>query len=314
MLQGAAAGRWRHLDQFLDGRTDRWMAQSILTDDHSQVPLSVFENWAQSAPSPRSVAMLGHAQIREAWAIRGRADAANMNADAWEKFRAGLTTAEQTLEQAIELDVSSADPWVGLVTTARGLQRSRAELVHRFEQAHEREPFHPLACQAMLQGLASKWGGSDDDMFGFARWIERNAPADSPARDALPLAHLESVIAQHGEGPTVGDHFAFADVSAEITRAASSFLEATPEIARPADLGPLNAYLLALVPIDPTAARLVIECAYRIADRPTNLPWSCYSKGTVEARFRGVQQLRLKVAGSVMANGDIVGVSDPILH
>ncbi len=196
----AVQGSWQHLDPFLDSRRDGWLVGELFGSDRSAIPTRVLAAWAAAAPSGRSLAFHGRALGRDAWAIRGRGYGRDVDAIAWAPFSAPLEEAERVLWQAVDVAPGSADPWIGLIVTARGLSLGRDEVVHRFNQAHGRDRFRPDACAQAMQGLCAKWFGSDDEMFGFARWDEAEAPADSAARMVLPMAHIERLVAASREG------------------------------------------------------------------------------------------------------------------
>lgn len=288
----AVQGSWRHLDPFLDGRSDGWLVGELFGSDRSAIPTRVMAAWAKAAPSGRSLAFHGRVLVRDAWANRGRAYAREVDAIAWEPFAADLEEAERVLWKGVEIAPGSADPWVGLIATARGLSLGRDEVVHRFNQAHGRDQFRPDACAQAMQGLCAKWFGSDEEMFGFARWVESEAPAGSAARMLLPLAHIERLVAASGQGINAQNYFAVGRISAELCDGVERYLAATPKPARPEHLDVLNAYVYTLKPIDVRSARLVRECVERVAGRPTERPWMHEGEDIV-GRYQSVSEARL---------------------
>ncbi len=286
-VEELCAGEWEHADAFLAGRDDAWLVSEIIVSDTSEVPTSVIEEWAMALPSARSWTLLGRAQTRDAWAIRGRAFAADVDPSAWSGFFSGLEKAEETLQRAVELGPGSADPWVGLMTTARGLELGREEVTRRFNEAHGRDPFRADACNTMLQGLCHKWGGSHEEMFDFARWVEAEAPADSPARVVLPMAHIERVVSGMSEGLRFVSYSTQPDVAAELTDAAWSYLDAVGSDVEAQHLEPLNAMLLALIAVDRRSAAATHRIIERVAGRATEMPWR-YFQGDVGVRYRQV--------------------------
>jgi hypothetical protein len=292
-----ASEDWSGAEQSIGDHPDPWLVVDLLTSDESPVRIGSFESWCRQAPSPRSVSLLGRAKIRAAWEIRGRASASSVRTDSWDGFFAGLRDAETTLVAAVEADPSSCDPWVGLITTARGLERDRVELRNRFHNAQSRQPFRPDACQTMLQSLCHKWGGSHEQMFAFARWVEKNAAPDSPARHLIHVAHLEFAIASNDEGVRLSSHLRRREVAAELLSNAERFLEATPREARAAHLPALNMFVLMLYPTDKRSAAALIETVARIAERPTPMPW-VYFGDAIAPRYAAVRDERLIAARS----------------
>lgn len=287
------AGEWNGVDEFLNSRPDGWLVADILTGDRSKISTSVLERWAQSTRSCWSLTMLGAAQTRDAWAIRGRAYASDVNQNAWQGFIDGLEQAESTLQLAARLHPASAEPWAAMLTTARGLQMGPRELHRRFDEAHKRFAFHPAACDAMLQGLCAKWSGSHEQMFGFARWVYDEAPASSPAQAVLPMAYIERDLANLNEGrhlySTQTEAFDY------VCQAADRYLAAVPKEVHPVHLGPLGAFVWLLWPVDGRSARLLKECVTRIADRPTTKPWIYYSDD-IDAVYKKVSGQHLTLA------------------
>jgi hypothetical protein len=270
------SGDWAFAEDVLRRRSDSWLVSELLAADDSPVPLSAFEAWSSSSGSALSLALLGRAQVRAAWQIRGSLVAKKVPESAWEGFFSGLEVAERTLMESVNRDPSSSEPWVGLMRTARGLQLGRDELRERFDNAHSRHPFRPDACAAMLQGVCDKWGGSHDEMFAFARWIDADSEPDSAARAQLYIAHFEFFVVTPGSGKLASDYFGRPDVAAELASATESFLRVIPRETAARHLELLNMALLALEPVDARTASLVREVVERVALRRTPLPWAYY--------------------------------------
>jgi hypothetical protein len=283
---------WDELTQHLEN--DIWLLQSILTSEDAAVETIVFQRLADARPSARTLALLGGALVRDAEAVLGPNNRISTAQPSPSRQRAEalLGQAEEALQQAIRLRPALADPWIHLLASGQALGLDLPELRARFENAHSRVPFRPDACRRYLHGLSSRGGGSDDAMFEFARWVAAEAPVDSPARQALPMAHLE-----HGLGPrtpSLTEHLAADRTIDELGPALNAFLEATPPEASPAELTALNTFGLALTVNDTTTARLVQECYRRIDNRPTSYPWSLYQDEEIPAVFAEVQRTQLR--------------------
>jgi len=286
------AGDIAFFDPFLDSRPDEWFVHRLFSGERTGIPIGVLERWAQERPSGRSLSWLGSAQIQAAWAIRGTSLAADVKEEAWEGFHGGLRKAEATLRHATQVAPDLADPWVGLLTTSRGLSMGQEELENRFEEVHKRSPFRPDACDVMLQGLCAKWGGSDERMFEFARWVEANAPVGSASAVHLPNAHYEYSFNQDEEQAT---YYRSEPVVAELSAAAARFLNATHSPAPPVLLPALNMYLRTLIPVGPESARIIEACIERIADRPTSTPWHRSNRSIGEC-YQEIRDHRLRQA------------------
>ena len=205
-----------------------------------------------------------------------------------------LEAAEALLFDVIDRHPSLPEPWVALLVSGRGLRLDLDELRVRFDNAHRLEPFRPDACRYYLQSLTEKWSGSDLAAFDLARWIERTAPPASPAREALPVAHIEYGLLQGGERAMI-EHLMRPEVTSELLVSLLGFLKATSRPAFTEVLGVLNAYALAVSADSPETARLLADTFHRIDHRPTDYPWSLYGSDITHA-FSEVQAEQLTFA------------------
>lgn len=322
-------GDWRRLERFLEVSPKGWLFGSIITGDVVGMETVVFERWVDFKQSPRSRVFLANALIRDAFAAydlhrmyheigtdgrpSGNGSAALVDdgtlddvhdpaeptidgflSEADDQFVTRLSAAEELLYEVISERPAMTDPWVGLLISGRGLQVDLDELRERFENAHSRDPFRADACRQYLQGLTKKWGGSNVASFDLARWLQEATPAASPAREALPMAHVERGILQYGSSG-LGTYLAQPEVMAELSNGLLAFLQASPSETPAEALGVLNAYTLALHVGTPTAADLMVETLARIANRPTEWPWSLFSDD-VAAVFAEIQADQLRAA------------------
>jgi hypothetical protein len=296
-----AKGSSAETQSIYERREDAWAFTTVVAADDSTVPTRALEDWVSRERSGLSLTLLGAAQIRDAWRIRGRTYHEKVDRNAWELFFSGLRDAEQTLQEAADVDRRSAEPWALMVVTARGLELGAEEARRRFDQAHERQPFHPAACGQMLQRTCSKWGGSREEMFAFARWIDVDAPANSPARHCLPLSHVEALIGRDRD-PTINprDYFRRREVASELQNGLERFLNATSTEAIAGHLLALNNYAFTVAPVDRRSAQLVVECFDRLGDRPTWHPWRYYR--FAEDKFAGHRASSLKEARSLLGS------------
>ena len=126
-----------------------------------------------------------------------------------------LLSAEELLFEVVAERPAMTDPWVYLLMSGRGRGLKLPELRSRFDNAHSRSEFRADACHEYMQGLTAKWGGTQKVVFEFARWVENESPEDSPARECLPIAHIEQGLVHDG-GNGFGSYLRQAHVSDEL--------------------------------------------------------------------------------------------------
>ncbi len=290
-------GDWRRLESFLDSSSKYWLFSSTVTSQLVGVETITFLRWMESTNSPRARCYHAAALIRDAYQVRaavesrvadpvfraeyGDAEVARHSEDAIADCHESLKQAERDLYDVIRHRPGLSDPWVFLLISGRGLGVRLEELRQRFDNAHSRDPFRPDACREYLEGLTEKWGGSQEATFDFARWIEQEAPADSPARMSLPVAHLEQGLLD-GQGSKLAAYLNQESVVGELAGALESFLLATPPSGPTETLPVLNAYALAISADSSLTAHLMTEVFDRIAQRPTAYPWSLYKENIPE--------------------------------
>ncbi len=205
-----------------------------------------------------------------------------------------LSAAEELLYEVISERPAMPDPWVALLISGRALQVDLDELRERFENVHSRDPFRPDGCRQYLQGLTKKWGGSNVASFDLARWLEDEAPPASAAREALPMAHIERGLLQHGPDQLAA-YLNQSEVVAELSNGLLRYLQAIPSPAPTQALGVLNAYVLALPGDSRMTVGLIADALGRIDNRPTEWPWSLFSDD-VAAVFAEIQADQLRMA------------------
>lgn len=314
-------GDFARLERFLDISAKSWMFGPIITGDIVGLEPVVFERWVEFTGSPRSRVFSAQVLIRDAFAARrrdldragdgavvagarpvgvgGGQDGPDAMVDGFlsevdERFVTRLSAAEEILYETIGERPAMADAWIALLVSGRGLQVDLEELRERFENAHSRAPFRPDACRQYLQGLTKKWGGSSVATFDCARWIEDETPDGSPAREALPMAHIEKGLLEQGAAG-LATYLVQPDVVAELATGLLRFLQAIPSPAPTEALGVLNAYALALTVDSRATARLMIETLARIDNRPTEWPWSIYADDVADV-FSEIQADQLRFA------------------
>lgn len=298
-------GDWRRLETFLESSPKAWLFSSIATSELVGIETIVFARWADVAGSPNARAFYAAGLIRDAFEKRAGFESASRDSNefvseaettrAVGEFQEELKEAERQLYEIVRERPGLADPWVFLLISGRGLGVRLEELRQRYDNAHSRDPFRPDACREYLEGLTDKWGGSEQATFDFARWLEKEAPLDSPSRVALPVAHIEHGLLDE-RGARLTNYLNSAEVVRELVPALESFLRATPSPAPTESLAVLNAYALAISADSADTAPLVAEVFERIQNRPTMYPWSLYQEGIAQV-FHEIQADQLRFAG-----------------
>ncbi len=290
-------GDWARLERFLDVSPKSWMFGPIVTSEVVGLETITFERWVGFKASPRSRSFHAAVLVRDAFAAHRRAIDAGTNGQHQTdviRFTERLRNAEQILYEVVTDRPAMADPWVTLLITGRGLQVSLEELRERFENAHSRAPFRPDACRQYLQSLTKKWNGSNVATFDFAHWIENEAPPGSPAREALPTAHIEKGLLEQGRA-NLATYLMQPEVVAELATGLLAFLQGTASPAPTEALAVLNAYALAVIVEGESTARLAAETFARIDNRPTEFPWSIYADDITHV-FSEIQADQLRYA------------------
>ncbi|WGX96784.1 hypothetical protein [Nocardioides sp. L-11A] len=147
-------------------------------------------------------------RIREAWLIRGDGPASTVDEQQWTGFRTKLVAAERELTE-----LAATDPGDGLVASlrlisGRGLEVGLSESQRRYARLAAVDPDDVGAQSAHLQTLASKWLGSTELMFEFARTAFANGRPGSSAGRLIALAHREHWLDLVDEGSAYisGEH------------------------------------------------------------------------------------------------------------
>lgn len=298
-------GDWRRLDSFLESSPKAWLYSSVITSRLVGIETITFARWVDVAKSPRSLSFHAAALIRDAYEARADYEARVAHPDselsdidteaAIFDYQEALKRAERNLYEVVRERPGLSDPWVFLLVSGRGLGVRLEELRQRFDNAHSRDPFRPDACREYLEGLTAKWGGSQEATFDFARWIELEAPPDSPARCALPIAHIEQGL-RGDQGANLAAYLNNETVVSELVGGLESLLRVTPTPAPTEALPALNAYALAISADSPSTAYLITEVFERIADRPTMYPWSLYEE-PIPRVFAEIKADQLRFSG-----------------
>jgi hypothetical protein len=179
---------------------DRMLMIQLLAE-HQPADDRWLRSWSHAHPQsslPRTAC--GAVAIIDAWQARGDGEAETVSDQGWHTFFDQLRTAEAHLQAAAQVEPQDPTPSAFLVLSGRGLQVGLDELRRRWSAVEARAPRHRAAANHMIQALSPKWGGSDEDMFGFARAHSAAAPEGDPIHTLIAEAHLERWLDLAGHG------------------------------------------------------------------------------------------------------------------
>ncbi|MBY8883119.1 hypothetical protein, partial [Actinacidiphila acidipaludis] len=171
---------------------ERWIGEVIAAEPDEPLPLLVS----------------GARHVGWAWHARSGLAARYVSDEQWALFRGRLETAQEQLLAAAESAPDLAAPWYFLQITARGLRaganRAGADVEEqRFTAACRHAPGHLAAHRERLLQLTPAWGGSREEMHGFARRSMLAAPAGSPLGELVAAAFLEEWLDRGGDPESV---------------------------------------------------------------------------------------------------------------
>ncbi|MFJ6837007.1 hypothetical protein [Streptomyces sp. NPDC091209] len=218
-------------------------------------------------PLPRT--LLADHYVRVGWGIRGRAQAAHVSREQFDRFHGCLERAEQILIEVCGEHPSYAHAWTVRLITARGLELGRAEARRRYDRLCAHHPHHYPAQAQLLQQLCPKWGGSWEAAHGFAQEAVAAAPAGSHSGALVAHAHLEHWLVL--DGASAATYLRDVAVRNDLRRAAQASVLHPDHRPGWYGLGAHNAFAMAfsLGGHHADAAPHFRE----LGDRPTEFPW-----------------------------------------
>lgn len=205
-----------------------------------------------------------------AWRVRGGGPVDLVPADVHATFFGLLRRSERDLRQAVRLDPADPVPWTELIISGYGLQIPLEERCRRHDRAVALAPDLYRAPGQLLQGLCTKWGGSDDLALQFARAVDDLSPAGSPNHRLVAEAHLERWVQRRCPANTYFDE----DVVAEILAAAERCVlhpEFVDTVRHPAAAVARNTFAVCLFAAG--LDELARQQATLLADRLSEWPW-----------------------------------------
>ncbi len=175
----ATHGAWDH----------RWFLVSRIDGTE---PRAAFDALVAHHPSdPCAYLLRGVHALAWGWLARGTGWASSVTEEGWRLLRERLRLADADLRYAASLDPADPTPWSFLIRVGLGLSWDKAAVRAVFEETRRRDPEHYPAHRQMLWAVSPKWGGTDADMFDFARSIAQAVPFGSDLKLLPMLAHFE---------------------------------------------------------------------------------------------------------------------------
>lgn len=189
-----AQGRWQEFHDFLEPITN-WDRRDWYLDCGVSGITGLpewLDEWAAARPdSNLPLLVKGVRGTNWAWEARGGGRAKTVGADAWPVFYERLVAADQALSRAAALAARDPLPVAYSIAVAMGLQLGQDEARSRFDEAHRRDPINGAACANMVQATARKWGGTNEGMLQWARWVSSEAPDGAQQHKWVAYAHIE---------------------------------------------------------------------------------------------------------------------------
>lgn len=157
-----------------------------------QTILEYLKAWVGRFPSSHFAnASTGIFLIEYAWDARGSGWSATVTDEGRKLFKERLFSARDYLEKAHALNDTDALVPANLITVAMALGSGRNEIEKQFSLAIKADNTEFEAYYKKLVYLMPKWGGSEKEMFEFARKSTANAPANTLISRLVAKAHWE---------------------------------------------------------------------------------------------------------------------------
>jgi hypothetical protein len=279
-----AQGNWADLGAFLQSFQDtevRDFYVDILADTLEGRP-TWLDAWVGQEPAALLPRLFrGTHGTKWAWDARGGGSAKTVSDDGWRRFFERLQGAHDDLTIATELDPTDAGPWAMILMVIVGLQLGRERLTAAFDAAQQRHPWHQAAHRSMLQGLAAKWGGSNELMFEFARDTHAHAPEGLGVHTVLAEAHVEGWL----DADLDDGYWKRPGVREEIMSAAERYLYSPQRVVTPRELRNRNVFAFCFWKLqDRDRLREQLACI----DGTITTPWTLFSRPT--AKYAAAQR------------------------
>jgi hypothetical protein len=135
--------------------------------------------------------LLGIRYIQMGWDIRTAKRAKHVSAEQFVGLREYLCKAERLLIDATAARSDNVAAWQARLTTSMGLELGKSESHRRYAQLARYDPHNLVAQRRMVQLLCTKWSGTVDAMFAFARECVSCAPPGDVTPAVIVEAHIE---------------------------------------------------------------------------------------------------------------------------
>ncbi|MBL8745473.1 MAG: hypothetical protein JNK58_03860 [Phycisphaerae bacterium] len=240
------------------------------------------EAWVAARPNSASAWLMHGAEaINRAWRERNSTIPERQQGENNQRFTSRLRQADESLARAAELDPGDATPWSWMIRSAIGLKLDDAEIERRFNEAVRRAPNHRQAHSARLQSLASKWGGSNDQVWRFVRHATAGVGPGSPLHVLVAEAHIETWFASAQHHGTVSSTF-FRDPAIQRSLIAASHDAFEPEAFHPSIDSLRNRNYFAFCLWKAGLLEHAAEHFAALGNRVTQSPW-CFAGDPVTA-------------------------------
>ena len=150
------------------------------------------EQWPSTRPNSLWAKLVrGTHSTQWAWEARSSARAVKVNEDAWPVFFERLALARDDLNGVDTAPLSQSIAHSRLIRVLMGLEFPKESLQQCFAAATQHAPNLRSAHFAYFTAICKKWGGSDAQMFAFAR---ESAQRFSGLKYLIAAAHIEAAI------------------------------------------------------------------------------------------------------------------------
>ena len=208
-LQAALSARdWVGVRAVVDGAEPVGRSMLIrIGADTAEIEPFLRQVLARDADDPVAAALLGGHLIHRGWKVRTSYRAQHVSADQFRAFHEHLRRAEQVLIDGAARTPSDVAIWCQRLISARGLELGLSEVRRRYDRLAAHDEHHLPAQTQMLQSLCPKWGGTWEQMHGFAQERMLAAPKGAPNAVLVVYGHLERWLHEDG-GPAGGRYLA----------------------------------------------------------------------------------------------------------
>lgn len=229
--------------------------------------------------------------VVQGWEIRTGARARDVSREQFEAFHDHLKRAERLLIDVTARDPSLLAAWVWRLKTARGLELGHAEARRRHDQVAKQDPHFLPAQLQYLQQICPKWGGSYEEMHGYATERALAAPPGSPNPVLVAVAHIEHWLEL--DPPADERYFADGRVHEEIQQAAERSVLHPDHQRTPGWVAAASTFAMALSMIGDEAR--AARCFAALGPLAEEFPW--YYLGDAPKVFTERRARALRKAG-----------------